>query len=373
MKMTLEEMTGLRGVAAFLICLNHTLLLIPSLKESFLGPFLMRCGILGMSLFFCLSGFVIYYNYGERIQKYPKTEIVHFFVARFARIYPLYFVFLLGFAVFCLLRTQGTLLQAHLTALPIFFSGMQSWFFGIINGFQVVHLLDSANISWSISTEFGLYCLFVPAVFLLKWRKTFLRVLVFSTAMVLLHILYAYLCHASGIAEAMASLFSCESGTTFFFLINYSPLGRFLEFLAGCGAAMLFELHSGGGHSRIRAALQAVALLLVLDSCTLRLFQFVTSDFSLLSMAVVLLVFAAALGRSRFLSSRLLVFMGEVSYSVYLLHIVFVKLLCYHGERFISMISTLAAFFIGSYLCGFLCYKFYEMPCRKKIRRFFMI
>lgn len=180
------------------------------------------------------------------------------------------------------------------------------------------------------------------------------------------------MCYSSGIAEVLASLFSCKSHKTFFFLINYFPLGRFLEFLAGCGAAMLFDLRLQEKHLPVRVALLVLALLLILDSCTLRLFQFVTSDFSLLSLAVVLLLFASVLGKSRFLSSRLLVFMGEVSYSVYLLHIVFVKMLCYHGEKFISMLSTVAVFLIGVYVCGYLAYRFYEIPCRKLIRKIFI-
>lgn len=374
MKRTLDEMTGLRGAAAFLICLNHTLLLVPALYQSALSPFLMRCGMLGMSLFFCLSGFVIYYNYAERLQSSSGLEIIRFFIARFARIYPLYVIFLLGFTVFNLIRTQGPHLQANLTALPVFLSCMQSWFFGIINGFQVVHLQGSANISWSISTEFGLYCLFVPLAFLLKWKKTHVRVLLFTAGMVLLHVAYVQFCHASGVAEAMASLFSCTPEQTFFHLVNYSPLGRLPEFLAGCGAAMFFDLGMPQeGYPRMRRVLFAAAFLLVLDSCTWRFFSFPRSDFSLLSLAVVLVVFASVLGRSRILSSRVFLFMGNVSYSVYLLHIVFVLLLCYRGERTVSMLSTLAVFFPAVYLCAWLCFRFYEMPCRKKIRTFFNI
>ena len=372
MKKTLDEMTGLRGVAALLICLNHTLLLIPALYQSALSPFLMRCGLLGMSLFFCLSGFVIYYNYADRIQRCPSVEIVHFFVARFARIYPLYIVFLLGFTVFNMVKTQGPHLQANLTALPIFFSCMQSWFFGMINGFQVVQLQGSANISWSISTEFGLYCLFVPTVFLLRWKKTRMNVLLFIAGMVLLHIGYVHLCHASGVAEFMASLFSCTPEQAFFYLVNYSPLGRFLEFLAGCGVAMFFGLRkTEGGYPRVRYALLLIAAILVLDACTLQIFQFPQSDFSLLSLAVVLVVFAATLGRSSVLSSRPLIFMGEVSYSVYLLHIVAVQIFIYNGERLSSIVLTLTVFFTSVYICGYLCFKFYEVPSRKALKMFF--
>ena len=374
MKKTLDEMTGLRGVAALLICLNHTLLLIPALYQSALSPFLMRCGLLGMSLFFCLSGVVIYYNYAERLQRCPHREILRFFIARFARIYPLYVVFLLGFTLFNVVRTQGPHLQANLTALPIFFSCMQSWFFGMINGFQVVQLQGSANISWSVSTEFGLYCLFVPAVFLLKWKKTPLRVLSFILGMALLHVAYVHLCHASGAAEFMASLFSCTSEQAFFYLANYSPLGRFFEFLAGCGVAMFVELgQPEGGYPRARYALLLAAFLLVLDACSLQLLQFAYSDFSLLSLAVVLVVFAAVLGRSRILSSRPFLFLGEVSYSVYLLHIIAVQLLIYTGERLSSILLTLVVFFTVVYLCGYLCFRYYEMPCRKAVKVFFHV
>jgi peptidoglycan/LPS O-acetylase OafA/YrhL len=45
----------------------------------------------GMSLFFVLSGFVIQYNYGVSFGTLPlRTATYRFYVARFARLYPLY-------------------------------------------------------------------------------------------------------------------------------------------------------------------------------------------------------------------------------------------------------------------------------------------
>src|SRR5215203_4219419 len=49
----------------------------------------------GMSLFFVLSGFVIHYNYGMFRTDGLVAGGKKFFIARFARLYPLYFVVLI--------------------------------------------------------------------------------------------------------------------------------------------------------------------------------------------------------------------------------------------------------------------------------------
>ena len=47
-----------------------------------------------MPLFFVLSGFVIHYNYAQPVHAQPLRGTYNFFVARFARLYPMYFVVL---------------------------------------------------------------------------------------------------------------------------------------------------------------------------------------------------------------------------------------------------------------------------------------
>ena len=62
-KKNIPELTGLRGIAALAILLNHILLICPYLRKTMLFSHLQNAGGVGMSLFFTLSGIVIYYNY----------------------------------------------------------------------------------------------------------------------------------------------------------------------------------------------------------------------------------------------------------------------------------------------------------------------
>ena len=88
-KKSIDELTGLRGIAALLIILHHVLLLYPILRSYPIARSLGCFGYMGMDLFFVLSGFVICYNYAEKIKVNPKKGILEFFVARIARLYPL--------------------------------------------------------------------------------------------------------------------------------------------------------------------------------------------------------------------------------------------------------------------------------------------
>lgn len=61
MKKMIDELTGLKGIAALFVLFNHILLVTPILRKSCLNNFFGTSGLIGMSLFFILSGFVQVY------------------------------------------------------------------------------------------------------------------------------------------------------------------------------------------------------------------------------------------------------------------------------------------------------------------------
>src|SRR5258708_33278248 len=92
----LPPLTGLRFFAAFFILLGHATPMMlkftpsPQLVINVTNSFLE----VGMELFFVLSGFVIHYNYAA-VGRLPNSQnLARFYIARFARIYPLYVLFL---------------------------------------------------------------------------------------------------------------------------------------------------------------------------------------------------------------------------------------------------------------------------------------
>ncbi|MGN1125323.1 MAG: acyltransferase family protein [Candidatus Gastranaerophilaceae bacterium] len=71
----------------------------------------------------------------------------------------------------------------------------------------------------------------------------------------------------------------------------------------------------------------------------------------------------------KILTTKLLVFLGEISYSLYLLHILFIKIFRYGGDHLISYVLNIGGFVILVPITAYISYKFYEMPARKQIRK----
>src|SRR6187200_2907241 len=95
MRQRLDPLTSLRFVAALAVLVHH---LSPwyfqGIVSTWPGQIVTFECFSGVTLFFILSGFILFYNYEEKLRHPSWTTIKDFYVARFARIYP---VFLLSF------------------------------------------------------------------------------------------------------------------------------------------------------------------------------------------------------------------------------------------------------------------------------------
>ena len=84
----IPALTGLRGVAAYSVLLAHALSYSGVKNDA-----ITRLAYFAMSLFFILSGCVIHYNYADSFKAGNfRAAVSGFFVARFARLYPLYLI-----------------------------------------------------------------------------------------------------------------------------------------------------------------------------------------------------------------------------------------------------------------------------------------
>jgi peptidoglycan/LPS O-acetylase OafA/YrhL len=142
----LYPLTGLRGVAAYSVLIAHAI----DFARPGQVPFVFGLSYFGMSLFFCLSGFVIHYNYGRSFLENPTGAAARdFLVARFARLYPLYFV---GAILSIGYLDHPVILSNPWVALS-FVTLTQTWF--NVGG----AIGDLLSFSWSISTELFFYLL----------------------------------------------------------------------------------------------------------------------------------------------------------------------------------------------------------------------
>ena len=92
----LPALTGARGIAAWFVVLYHIRLSAGAQLPPEMIAFFSK-GYLAVDFFFMLSGFVIYLNYAERLASH-RISAGEFLFRRFARIYPLHLLILLGHA-----------------------------------------------------------------------------------------------------------------------------------------------------------------------------------------------------------------------------------------------------------------------------------
>ncbi len=321
----LPPLTGLRFFAAFFIFVGHAT---PMMLKFTPSPQLVinvtNCFLeVGMELFFVLSGFVIHYNYAD-VGRLPHSQnLARFYIARFARIYPLYVLFL---------ALQHVLYGGDLRATAFFLGMTQSWVFVLFGGVPLFGHL-SAFITWSISTEWFFYCLYPIVAWLLTMTRHRLAAALALAALALLglvQVVFLYLHDQE--ANAFAQAVWGPPGIAFWgWLLSLSPVGRLPPFLIGVATAHIFTTRYGRPVSESERRLGIVLLTLAL-ACTIMMCgaQSVGSRYVnsialfVYSLSIAVIIFCCARYRSlfsRMISVPLLIACGDASYSIYLFHI----------------------------------------------------
>lgn len=166
----LPALTSLRGLAALWVVLYHySVQCFPNLDAT-PHTHLIHKGYLAVDMFFMLSGFVMTHVYHRAFAESVTRHYRSFIVARIARIYPLHVLILLLF-VATALGSHVAAGASHVRDIPL--HGPHSVTAFVANLFMLQGL-DAEQLSWnypawSISVEFMAYLLFpfaLPAI----WR-----------------------------------------------------------------------------------------------------------------------------------------------------------------------------------------------------------
>ena len=360
----LLPLTGLRAIAAYSVLLAHSISTAFYYQgENLLQPFASHLAFFGMSLFFVLSGFVIYYNYADLINKRGFVAGGYeFIVARFARLYPLYILVI----IFSLDGLPSASFGGHIRGMIAYGTMTQSWF----------DLQDiTFQPAWSISTEWFFYLVFLFALPVFrKIRKPTFCLYIF---LVLICLFLPKLLHH------IKSHFSPQ---TFGWMVYASPYTRVFEFISGALAAKVYLSYQVNEQHKINNT-QFALMLLCLIWCAALIVNnaFIPKKFVLLQTnfifapAISILLVLCCRFRSIFsaiLSSRPLLAMGEISYSVYLLQ--FWMLTSLSGAYLLKMPPTIAwvnpimkvIAIIGlTTIAAYGGYHLIEKPFRKLIRK----
>jgi len=346
------DIDGLRAVAIALVVLFHAF------------PALCRGGFVGVDLFFVISGFLISGIVFEQLER-GDFSFRHFYARRIRRIFPALILVMascLAFGWFALLAVEYRQLGKHLAAGAGFLSNLVSWresgyFDRAAELKPLLHL-------WSLGIEEQFYLLW-PLLLWAAWRRRANRLVV---CLALLGLSFALNLGAMRVSPVAAF---------------YSPFTRFWELLIGAALAhfstgkaalaphgRLARLLAGPGAGRAGLLRDALALggLAMLSLAALRLTpeRAFPGWWALLPAGGALAILAAGphawLNRV-VLSSRPLVWLGLISYPLYLWHwplLVFARLAEYDPQsRLIPATALLLAVALA-----WLTYVLVERPLR---------
>jgi peptidoglycan/LPS O-acetylase OafA/YrhL len=328
----------------------------------------------GVSFFFVLSGFILTYVYPSLS---GGIRIRDFYVARIARIWPAHFV------AFVLL----------LCLIPSVWNGEHLWQIAAANLFLIHGWIPAASyyfsfngVSWSISTEVFFYLAFPFLISRLDrswWWK-----LLCTAALVVAMLCLTDLLKLPPYDPAHFSAVTAHG------LAYINPLVRILEFVFGMATASLClrwrELKIiTSSPAWLWTVLELGALAVTLWSgwygtqlvCSLfdgrSQYAFVVyagacGSFPAFGVLIGVLSFERGI-ISRFLSAAWLVVLGEISYSIYLIHQILIR--WYESNRGMFELVPKTMLYIGYLLAvlslSFIIWRIVEKTCQRRIRSAF--
>jgi peptidoglycan/LPS O-acetylase OafA/YrhL len=373
----LAPLTGLRGVAACSVLVAHAIDSAFQYDRAHFNPHATALAYFGMSLFFVLSGFVIQYNYGQSFRSLPlRVAARRFYVARFARLYPLYAVSILISLSFIPTPWPAWINASYLTL-------TQSWFNVEMAAFPP---------DWSISTEWFFYLAFIPLTALVIRVQRPFTTLVALCAVAVIGLGLAFHFWQEPITALAQNWFwhgEQVSDDAWHWCIYFSPYIRVLDFLVGMLAARCYQMSS---LTHLRA--NAVVLTVGLAWCTLAYASGVANLLFLNNLmpnfafapGIALVMIATSRGEdalARTLSSPATLFFGEISYSIYIWSIFVVNALASMLQpsmlqvrdqitiAYLNSALKVVIIFALTVMMAYGSYHLIEMPSRRWLRKRF--
>jgi peptidoglycan/LPS O-acetylase OafA/YrhL len=350
----IKPLTGLRGVAALYVVTFHYL---DGLTFSSPGKTFLAHGYLAVDLFFVLSGFVMALSYARMFHTgFSLSTYWKFLGRRLARVYPLY-----------LAATVVALFLVLLRWLPYVSPG-SLWITFIANLFMIQTWGIGASLDapgWSISTEWAAYLLFPLLLIPALYRRALYAWLSGAVALAIL----AVLC---GIPACVAHKASADA------VLNLSeprlalPVWRCLsEFLLGL---LAFRIASDT-RGLFRTSRGWISNLLVLAALAALTVPRADLFFVFLLPPLIAVLSEGEYLPQRILSSEIAQLGGRLSYSIYLVHVLFTGALGFihhqvaqlglpHGQSYAAVVCI-----VLTLSCAWLAHRYIEVPARQWLRR----
>ena len=346
---TFGSLDGVRGLCILAVLWHH------AGPESQM-PFFQR-GFLGVDMFFVLSGFLIVTLLLRERDRTDGINLKKFYARRTLRIFPIYYLLILGLLVFFLVvKPESKSARGYFAAFPFLFLYISNW---------VEVTGGNIGILWSLATEEQFY---------LVWPMVEKLLRPVGVAVMLAAVLVVNQLINFGVLDP---LFTWLYGRPFNAPIldaTYTPIAL--------GVLLAHLLHSRKTYMSLSPVLGHRGSCMILGAILLALIVFLPGDISglgRLSIQLTMMLVLGALAAREdhwcrpLLSFPPLAYLGVISYGVYLYHmwaihpvrLGFVKL----GWNPSSIAFFYCALIVSTLVAG-LSYRFIERPLLKLKARF---
>ncbi|MFY7899042.1 MAG: acyltransferase family protein [Chitinophagaceae bacterium] len=311
-KIYFPALTGLRAVAAFIVFLHHY-----PIQKKWVGSWgysFFQELYIGVSIFFVLSGFLIYTRYADSIQ-FNKQWMFTYLKNRFARIYPIYF--LLTIITFIYYWNSGNIY--------VIFNHEKWWTFianiTFIRGYFKDLLLTGVAQGWTLTVEETFYFT-APFLFIfIKKTNTFIVLL----SLYLLGFLLYILLNNDSFYGLFADISFVGYGTFF---------GRCFDFIVGIQLAIMYQKNTLKVNKNNYFTFIGITFICLVITCLIAVKG--NEDFSfygtkgllinnfLLPPAIGILLWGLITEKTiitSILSSKIFDVLGKSSYCFYMLHL----------------------------------------------------
>jgi peptidoglycan/LPS O-acetylase OafA/YrhL len=321
-------LTGIRALAALLVLGLHADQNVPA-GATVVLPFLHR-GYLGVDFFFVLSGFIITHVYLSSLAQPNRNAVQIFLWHRFIRLYPVHVTVLAALVALIYLARASHLALNN----PEQWRGAElPWQLTLLHAWGVTEKPGWNVPSWSISAEWFAYLLFpllAPALTLVRERLTALLIAiaalagtaaVFSIADWSLNTWVGLPALVRVLGEFLCGAALCRAVALEHVSLTWNQLKRHPgeSGFGGEGSAPSVSNQSASTSSEPASGdfLGATAFLVFLIGASAGL-----PDFGLIALLALTILGAATSHAylARILGSRPFVWLGEISYSIYMIH-----------------------------------------------------
>lgn len=347
----IKPLTSLRFFFAFFVFLSHISFIKSDAAYIDIFDNVFDEGFLGVSFFFILSGFILAYNYNDKILE-RKVSKSKFYIARFARIYPLHLATLICAVPLSLFELWKNL--------PLNLFLLQSW----IPLKSVYFSLNSP--SWSISTEAFFYLCFPFLVIINGKLNHTMRtglVIIFTALVVYLNFVlnkdqihyWLYISPFIRVFDFILGIFMFELYKNF----KKKPLKQYVVNGLFSFSIVLFFIFFYF-HNRIEIGFR-YSIYYWIPMFSIILFSAVKS-LPIYRPGII----------TRILSTKQLIYLGEISFAFYLIHQLVIRyysgLAGYFKFEF-NVILVGIFVFLFSIICSIFAFEIIEKPFNSKIKK----